>query len=87
MAGLVRVSRTFWDDHADRCPLAPGETLAKPLHLSQRYATFDSADRGLRHLYADAVYYADAGNMDECPRSIRDAAQRTAYALRKAGIS
>lgn len=81
VSARVAVPRTFWEDHADRQPLNPGETLAIPRGLRGRCVLFDTADPGLAPLLSDARYYADPQSMDECPRNIRDSAQRTVAVL------
>lgn len=81
MSGLVAVPRTFWEDHADRQPLNPGEVLAVPRGVRGRCVLLDSADPGLAPLLSDARFYADPESMDECPRNIRESAQRTVTVL------
>jgi hypothetical protein len=82
----VRVPGLFWHDHADRAPYDEGQVGPRPLQVHRLYALFEADDPGLPLLLADARYYADAGNMDECPRNLRESARRTAAALEAAGV-
>lgn len=82
---VLAVPKTFWLDHCDRSPLDPGEELAKPIGERGRCVLLNANDPGIKPLLSDARYYADAGNMDECPRHVRESARRTVAALARVG--
>lgn len=82
---VLAVPVTFWNDHADRMPLDPGQQLAEPVGHRGRCVLIRSDDPGLDPLLSDARYYANGDNMDECPRHVRDSARRTVAALARVG--
>lgn len=77
----IRVAAAFWDDHADRSPLDPGQVLATPLARRGRCVVIASDDPGLVPLLADARFYADPESMDEVPRFLRTSAARVVAAI------
>lgn len=84
--GCVRVPARFWHDHADRAPYDDGVEPVRAIEVNACFATLRRDDPSLEHFYRDAVYYADPENMDDCPRSVRDSAQRTLVAFDRAGL-
>lgn len=78
---VLRIAATFWDDHADRFPLDPGQVLATPLGRQGTCVLIAADDPGLAPLLADARYYADPNAMDECPPRLRASAQRVVQAI------
>lgn len=82
---VLAVPETFWNDHADRSPTNPGEQLAVPVGYKGRCVLIRADDPGIKVLLSDAIYYADADSMDECPRHVRDSARRTVAALARVG--
>lgn len=80
---VIAVPGLFWADHADRAPLNPGEQLATPVGTRGHSVLLRADDPGLKVLLEDAIYYANAENMDNCPANVRASAQRTVAALKR----
>lgn len=75
----------FWNDHWSRCPYDDPKDMPTEVVQAGQKVLIRATEVGLRGLMADARYYADADNMDECPRYLRESAKRTVAALAKAG--
>ena len=84
----VYVPLAFWLDHFDRCPSDRGAAgLARLIRVSGRRAFICGTEDQLKELHADAEYYADPDNMDECPENLRKSAARTLAALKTQHIN
>lgn len=77
------VPAAFWDDHVSRLPIDDGESMAIEVSRARSRVTIQGTAAQIEVLRRDAVYYADADSMDECPRFARESARRTLSALAK----
>lgn len=79
---VLAVPAAFFDDHAGRALPTPGVIRRTGARVYVR-----ADDPAIADLRSGAEYYANRDNMDECPRYVRDSAQRTVEALARAGAA
>lgn len=77
----VWIPDTFWYDHKDRAPCDPGVSTATAVKCIGRSFLVEGTPASIACLRADAAYYANRDNMDECPRYLVNAARKTLEAL------
>ena len=69
----IRLSPTYWDDYADRCPVDNDATdMCHELLRSRTGVLVECDERQLGYLKSDAAFYAE-GNVDDAPQIVRAA--------------
>ncbi len=64
--GIIRIPRSFYDDHADR-----GLDTPEPVKASARFVWIRGNDPALPELINDAEFYADPSGPDEADHVVR----------------
>ena len=76
------VPATFWNDHAERNPCDPGQTIATEVREAGRRVCIEADISQIEVLRNDAAFYAE-GNVDGC-RGLILSARATLAAIAKA---
>lgn len=82
----VTVPCLFWESHEERAPYDNPADFPRMVKRSihGKVVVVSCTPAGLAGLLADARYYANSENMDECPRWLRESARRAVASITQA---